>query len=137
MKSFIALAALSLFTLSAEAKQVRVTCNPNPNATVSQFQAVADLEVADDNTVDGTFDYSVRISKSQETSSIQSTDVAGKMLVIPAGTVTKNEIVSFELKADSDDHEILIHLNSGMPTPRSSTMLIDRKHRFASECTVR
>lgn len=137
MKFKVILFSLTFFALSAQAKVYHVVCFPNEAATVSQFRAVADVEVDDDNSVTGTFDYSLRISKSQETSAVESVKVDGKMHVIPAGKLTKNKITSFELKAESDDQEILIHLNSGMPTPRASTMLIDRKNRFASECEIR
>ena len=135
MKLVLGLFSMLTVAASAQAKTVNIVCTPNSYATFSQFAGQATLQVDQNNSVEGTQNFSTKVSKSQEASSVEAVKVNGEMVVIPAGQIAKNEIISFSLKAES--REILIHLNSGMPTPRGSTMLIDGKDRFASVCEIK
>lgn len=57
------------------------------------------------------------------------------MTVIPAGTITNKEITNFRMQTfDGSTHVVL---NSGVTgVSRSSTILIDRKEGYASECHI-
>src|SRR6476469_6701977 len=82
MKMFLGLFGMMVAVSSAQAKAINLVCTPNSSATVSQFAAQATLEVDDNNNTSGTFNYSLKVSKSQQATAIESVKVEGKMLVL-------------------------------------------------------
>lgn len=126
-------AALFLTGLTANAETVEVKCKPNANATVSQFMVIADLAVDSNNDVTGFVQYATRSSATAQTSEVRSIKVSGQLVLIPAGKMTKHMIESYQL-VDESDQLIRLTLNVGLDGPNSSTLIVDRKYRYSSQC---
>ena len=135
MTKFALAAVLFLAGATAQAELVEIKCKPNSQATVSQFMVVANLAVDDDNSVMGTVQYATRSSATAQTSDVQTISVTGNLVVIPAGELATHEVESFQL-IDETDRLVRLKLNPSLEGPNSSTMIINRKNRYSSQCKV-
>ncbi len=133
MTKFTLAAVLFLSGLTAQARSVEIKCKPNPSATSAQFMMVAKLEVAKDNSVQGTVQYATRSTVTAQTSDVRTTTVTGHIILIDAGDMTTHSVESYQLVDETDDL-VRISLNPNLQGPISSTLLIDRKFRYASQC---
>ena len=132
----ITLAAVLFLTgLTAQARSVEIKCKPNPEATSAQFIMVANLVVADDETVSGAVKYATRSTATAQTSEIRTITVSGKVAVAEAGEIKIGTVTSYQL-IDESDELVRIILNPDLSGPTSSTLMIDRKFRYSSQCKV-
>ena len=130
------LAAVLFFTgLTAEASSVELKCKPNPQATMAQFMMVANLTKANDDTLQGTVQYATRATATAQTSEVRTINVSGHVTLIEAGDLATHSITSYHL-VDEADELVRIILNPDLSGPHSSTLLVDRKIRYSSQCKL-
>lgn len=135
MTKFALVALLMFAAVNAKAGLVEIKCKPNPNATVSQFMVVANLAKAEDNSLFGKVQYATRSSATAQTSEVKTISVTGRVVVIPAGEVATHAIESYQL-VDESDTLVRFILNPSLDGPHSSTLIIDRKDRYSSQCKL-
>ncbi len=135
MTHFSLAAVVFLSGLTAEARSVEIKCKPNPQATMAQFMMVANLSVANDDTLQGTVQYATRSTATAQTSEVRTINVTGHMTSIEAGELKTHSVTTYQL-VDESDALVRISLNPDLNGPTSSTMLIDRKFRYSSQCKV-
>lgn len=127
------ISALVFGSATAQARLVEIVCKPNPNATVSQFAASASFYVDDADRVGGTVQYATRSSQTAQTSDLRSVEVKGGIKLIEAGEITNYSIESFQV---NDKSGVRMILNPGLEGPHASTLIIDGKYRYSSECRL-
>lgn len=135
MTKFTLAAVLFLSGLTAHAGSVEIKCKPNPQSTMAQFMMVANLAVASDDTLEGTVQYATRATATAQTSEIRTINVSGQMTTIAAGELKTHSVTTYQL-VDESDELVRIVLNPDLSGPSSSTLLIDRKIRYSSQCKV-
>ena len=132
----LALVALLMFAgVTAQAGLVEIKCKPNAEAKISQFVVFASLAKADDDSLSGTVQYATRSSTTAQTSEVITIKVKGRLVVIPAGELATHAIESYQL-VDEDDSLVRLILNPDLDGPLSSTLIIDRKDRYSSNCKL-
>lgn len=133
MTQFSLAAVLLLSGLSAQARPVEITCKPNPGATSAQFMMVANLVVEEDNTISGVVKYATRDTATAQTSDVRTITVDGTLTVIPGGDIATHSVSTYKL-VDESNELVRIILNPDLKGKHSSTLLIDRKFRYSSQC---